>query len=481
MNAKFAPPPSLYTVGKDGKIQYHFHPAQLAAWNSTKRQVAVFAGTQGGKTTFGPPWMLREIQTYGPGDYMIVGPTLRLLEKKTIPEFRRFFEKTMHLGEYRGIPSYEFTFNEEGSVRLFGEYDELNPTRVMFGYADNPDSLESATAKGIWCDESGQDKFREGSLDALFRRGSIYEARILHTTTLYNFGWLKRRIYDPWKASNLIASPVIRFDKEGETLYYQLEKRDHPDIDIIRFESVLNPAFTLREFRRAKRDLPPWKFGLFYEGRFTRPAGQIYDCFDETVHVIKRFTIPDQWERYLGLDFGGTNTGGVFLARDPNTDTYYVYRTYHSGNRTSAEHVEQLLRNSSTKPVAYGGAPSENQWRSEFSAAGLPVARPLFQGADSVEVGIAKVYSALSENKLKIFSDCTGLIDEFISYSHELDDNNEPTNVIADKHNYHLLDALRYIMGGWIRRSISDIKVPPIQLLYGSQKDVRFSIDPLSR
>jgi hypothetical protein len=55
----------------DGAMKVRMHPGQLRAWDSKKRFVAVLAGAQGGKTSFGPPWLLREIMMRGPGDYMI--------------------------------------------------------------------------------------------------------------------------------------------------------------------------------------------------------------------------------------------------------------------------------------------------------------------------------------------------------------------------------------------------------------------------
>ena len=49
-------------------LRYRFHRGQWQAWQAKRRQVVVLAGTQGGKTTFGPAWLEREIQQRGPGD-----------------------------------------------------------------------------------------------------------------------------------------------------------------------------------------------------------------------------------------------------------------------------------------------------------------------------------------------------------------------------------------------------------------------------
>jgi len=80
-------------------MRYYFHKGQKRAWLSKKRFVTVLAGTQGGKTVFGPHWLLREIQWRGPGDYMIVTPTYPLLELKALPTFRNLFETILDLGE----------------------------------------------------------------------------------------------------------------------------------------------------------------------------------------------------------------------------------------------------------------------------------------------------------------------------------------------------------------------------------------------
>jgi hypothetical protein len=93
-------------------------------------------------------------------------------------------------------------------------------------------------------------------------------------------------------------------------------------------------------------------------------------------------------------------------------------------------------------PKCYGGAGSEDQWRTEFTKAGLPVKEPPIK---EVEAGINRVYAMLKTGKLVIMDCCRGLLDEIGSYSRKLDDKDEPTEEIEDKNTYHRLDGLRYI------------------------------------
>ena len=72
--------------------------------------------------------------------------------------------------------------------------------------------------------------------------------------------------------------------------------------------------------------------------------------------------------------------------------------------------------------MAVGGAKSEQHWREEFCAAGLPVQEPEIldsstqaRNSSSVEVGISRVYSAINAGKIKFFEDLHGLLDEIES------------------------------------------------------------------
>lgn len=409
-----------------GKLQLNFHRGQWQAWESERRFVVVLAGTQGGKTSFGPHWLYREIQKCGAGDYMVVTPTFQLLELKALPELVKLFETILRLGRYVASPVRKFVFSEDGEIRTFGSKQDA-PTTIYFGYAADPESLESATVKAAWLDEAGQKKFKLGSWEAVLRRLSLSIGRVLLTTTPYDLGWLKQKLWDRWKAKD-------------------------EDIEIVRFDSTENPNFPKSEFERARRDLPQWKFDLFYRAIFTRPAGLIYDSFNEELYKVPRFTIPNRWKRYLGLDFGGVNTAGLFYAEEPDTPNLYLYREYKAGGRTAEEHAAALLNGEPSVPTCVGGSHSEGQWRREFKAGGLPVREPAVK---EVEIGIDRVYGAHKRGEIYVFDDLNGYLEEKLTYARELDQNGEPTEKIEDKQAFHYMDAERYIVG-WLKRIVKD-------------------------
>jgi len=420
-------------------LKFRFHKYQWQAMKARERFILLLGGTQSGKTSFGPIWLHREIRLRGAGDYLAVAPTYPLMQKKMLPEFLKFFSDTLGLGEYNKSDKI-YTVSKAGEIALFGK-EQDNKTIIYFGHAQDPDALESATGMAAWLDECGQKKFKLTSFEAIMRRLSLHIGRILMTTTPYNLGWLKQKFWDVWKAGQAVAR----------------------SIRVISFPSIANPSFPQQEYDRARDELPRWKFDMFYRAIFTRPAGMIYDCFDDAIHKVARFVIPEHWERFIGLDFGGVNTAGVFIAKEPAAlARYYIYREYHAGSRTAAQHAAALIDGEPYTPVAYGGSGSEGQWRDEFGAAGLGIGKPR---VSDVEVGINRVYGAFKRNELFIMDDLPELADELMSYSRELDDMGQPTEKIADKSTYHMLDGLRYIgsylfsnTGGW-----SDFTPEPIK------------------
>lgn len=417
----------FYIDGND--LIYDFHPGQWEAWDALERFILVLAGTQGGKTSWGPAWLHREIENMGPGDYMVVAPTYKLMSLKALPEFLKLFKIMLGLGDYKKSENV-FYVSKRGEVALWGEEQEQG-TRILFGYATDPDSLESATAKAAWLDEAGQDKFKLSSYEAILRRLSLAQGRVLITTTPYNLGWLKQLLFD------------VQYSRD--------------DIRVVRFDSTENPSFPKEEMERARRDLPPWKFNMFYRALFTRPAGMIFDCFDESIHRIPAMSIPPKWRHYMGQDYGGVNTAAVYLAKEPGVGGRYIlYKEYLAGGRTAKEHKEAMLLGESAMFTVYGGAKSEDQWRSEFSAAGLYVGTPPIS---DVEVGIDRVYGALKNGQLLISEDCPQVLDQLARYARELDDMGQPTKKIAQKETFHLIDALRYI-GCAIWKELKDSPIP---------------------
>jgi hypothetical protein len=294
--------------------------------------------------------------------------------------------------------------------------------RIILRSADAPGGLESASALAAWFDEAGQDNVGLVAYEAILRRLAFNQGRLLITTTPYNLGWLKTEIFDRWEAGD-------------------------PDIDVIQFDSRVNPAFPDAEYERLKRILPRWKFDMFHRGLFTRPVGLVYDCYDGK--TVEHFTPPGRWPRIIGLDPGGAHTALVWLAHDQDNDKLHVYDVSLRGGLTTKGHCQRLRRQLAEERAGdwtvYGGAPSEEQIRRDWAAEGVPVLLPEVTG---VQAQIDRVYAAFAEDRLVIHDNNKGLMDELARYRYAMDRTGTILDTIADKSLFHRLDALRYAVSG---------------------------------
>lgn len=412
---------NLWRIERGGKLHLALHAAQAQAWDSPRRFTFFIAGSQAGKTSFGPWWLRREILLRGAGDYLAVTASYDLFKLKFLPEIRTVFEHVLRIGRYwAGDKVLELADPASGKF-LAKRADDPMWGRIILRSASAAGGLESSTAKAALLDECGQDEFELIAWEAVLRRLALNRGRVLGTTTPYNLGWLKTEVFDRWRKGD-------------------------PDYRVVQAESIVNPAFPREEFERAKRTMQTWKFLMFYGGQFSRPAGLIYGDYSDEVggHMVPDFAIPVEWPRYVGMDYGGVNTCLVWLAEDVNTAAFYLYREYLKGGMTTPEHAGEAKTHLATERVIrwVGGSASEGQPRRDWGAAGITVLEPPIT---DVESGIDRVTQLLKEHRLFIFESCAGVRDELGTYSRVLDENGQPTEKIKNKERYHHLDGLRYI------------------------------------
>lgn len=379
-------------------------------------------------TSFGPPWLWREMMWRGAGDYIACTSSYDLFKLKMLPEIRGFFEHTLSIGRYwAGDKILEIADPETGQFKA-RRADDPMWARLILRSASAPGGLESATAKGAWLDEAGQDEFTVDAFEAITRRLTLHQGRMLITTTPYNLGWLKQQI----------------IDKNGQD-----------GIEIINFASDMNPSFPKEELDRQRSIMPEWKFNMFHLAKLTRPPGMIYNDFvdkyrEQGGHKVEEFTLPIEWPRFVGVDPGAVNTAKIWMAHDTINDLYYVYRESLEGGKSTAEHAtgarDLAAENRENVVMYFVGQRAETQQRMDWQAAGVyNVSEPPFH---DVESGIDKIITLLKQHRIFFFDTCVGLLDEIGRYSRKLNAASEVTEEILNKETFHRLDALRYDVAG---------------------------------
>lgn len=420
------------------KLHVGLHAGQQRAHACPARIVLLLTGHQAGKTCYEPIWQLREIERRGDGDHFASSATYDLLDLKMLPQYRALFRDEL---------GWEYRASRKTLTSPNGR------KRIIFRSADAPAGLESATILSAVLDEWGQPQIGVEEYEAIRRRASIYQARILVGTTPYCMGWLKVEIHDRAVGGD-------------------------PSYGLVSFTSTENPWFPRGEYEQRKREMPAWRFAMFYDGVFTKPAGLIYTDFEdgyatfepvvlngqqmpgpgryvEGGNLVRAFTIPHWWLRDLGVDFGPVNTGILWSAEDPVTRNLYAYRESLGELRTGPEHARSILEYGEPIRRALGGSGSESDARQEWSEAGVGVEEP---PVGEVEAGIDRATVPIKSRRFFVFDTLVKLRAQFGTYSRELDAAGEPTAKIAEKERFHLMDAYRYLASGWPLAKLPEAK-----------------------
>jgi len=367
----------------------------------------------GGKTILGMLALAQRMDFYFQRDgkrygYGVAEPTFQMLEKIIIESADPDRPSLIDFLSAQGYaPSY----------KAFSKIITTNRGKIYLGSADKPNTLQGPALIWYWLDEAGM-----MALDAYWtalQRVAFYDGQVMLTTTPYNRGWLLSEVWN---------------------------KRFGPDINAHRWRSIDNPAFPKESYERMKNMMAKHRHAMMFDASFERPEGMIYNAFDDEHDIIEPFSIPKSWPRYVGMDFGPVHTVALWIAQEPSKKNprRYLYREYLRGGLTTPEHAKVLLKLSKGERIAkiVGGAPSEDQWRRDLRAAGWHCERPPVK---EVEVGIDRVITLHKTRNYKVFNTCKRYISEKADYHRKLDANQQVTDVIENKEQYHNMDAERYV------------------------------------
>lgn len=379
-------------------------PYQAAALQSTRRIVALISGTGAGKTWSGAirlgTWAL---QPHHPGAiYYAVGPTRSQLKSFLWYELLSFLSR---IGLREGV---DYEQNRTDLILTF----RRSGVRIMGKTAEAPDTLQSGHICGAVLDEAGL--YEKQVWHVLLQRVSMYAGQLFVPTTPYNWGWLKTEVYDK----------AIAGDEK---------------IELITVDSLENPFFDEASYYEAKARMPGWRFDMFFRGRFTKPAGLVYETWQSA-------PVPDwgsHWRRWAGVDYGFTNaTAGCLFAVSPVDFKIYMLDCFKESKLTLAEISSRLQ---AWNCPCYLD-PSASGIAEELRGKGCDIRA----AQNDVIAGIMYVDDLFRSGRVVIGKcrDYAKFEDELNSYSWATDANGEPVEKVS-KVNDHLMDAMRYglVMG----------------------------------
>ena len=188
--------------------------------------------------------------------------------------------------------------------------------------------------------------------------------------------------------------------------------------------------------------------------------GMFFPEFKRRIHVIEPFEIPDNWNRYIAMDYGLDMFAVLFVAIDTKGKAY-VYNEIHKNNLIVSE-ARQVLKSYMRKArYKYIYAPPDLWNRNRDT--GKSTAELFYEGGiDLAKASNNRIAGWLNvkewlkvrkvrneqtgeiyeDSDLKIFNNCINLIKYLPQLQH---DEKEPNDVATEPNEQtHITDALRY-------------------------------------
>jgi len=242
-------------------------------------------------------------------------------------------------------------------------------------------------------------------------------------------------------------------------LFIDREYRSGEDKDDYVFipSTVYDNEFIMKnnpEYIKTLQSLPPIRRRAMLEGDWDAFEGQFFPEFDNDIHIVSPFEIPQDWIRFSAFDYGLDMTACLWFCYPPDRSCIYVYREFCKPDLIVSEAARSIASLSQGERIRYYSAsPDLAGRRQESGCSGFDImARAGLGGIVSANNdrinGWRRVREYLKpqegsrEVKMKIFSTCTCLIR---SLPRLIFDKTRTEDASTHPHEFtHAPDALRY-------------------------------------
>ncbi len=282
------------------------------------------------------------------------------------------------------------------------------------------------------------------------RGANTYPKRIKSSTNPGGVGhaWVKERFIDIGEP-NVIHNCKLETGEEVTRIFIPSLVTDN------KFMLEYDPDYIKRLDALPEKERKALKYGDWdiYDGMF-------FPEFKRSIHVVEPFKIPDNWNRYIAMDYGLDMFAVLFVAIDTKGKAY-VYNEIHKPNLIVSEAVQTLKSYMRQNKYKYIYAPPDLWNRNRDT--GKSTAELFWEGGvDLTKASNNRIAGWLNvkewlrvkkvrheqtgelyeDSDLKIFSNCLNLIKYLPQLQH---DEKEPNDVATEPHEpTHITDALRY-------------------------------------
>ena len=212
------------------------------------------------------------------------------------------------------------------------------------------------------------------------------------------------------------------------------------------------------DYERNLHTLPEKYLKAWLYGDWNIFVGQYFTMWRRDVHVLRPFKIPDEWDRFVCMDYGRDMFACYFVALD-GAGKAYVYKEIYKAELMASEAAE-LLKSAIDEDVRYFYAPPD-LWNTNnhsgrstadiFREHGITLFRVNNERTQGW-LDMAEWLRVLPDDdgkpsaRLRVFENCTNLIRTIPALQF---DPKKPNDVANEPHELtHAPDAIRYFCAG---------------------------------
>lgn len=387
-------------------INLTLHHKQGLAYKSEARETLACSGIQGGKTTIGSLWSLKQSSLWlGDEHAAIIGaPTYKILQQSTLPTFLKWAQGA---GIYSG-QRQEFRFHTGLMVYIRTSTD-----------AESVEGIQNV--RWAWLDEAG--KCKRAFYINVQGRCARTAAPMFLTTTPYAMNWPHSEIIVPCKDGT------------------------RKDVAYFEWLSIDNPSFPREEYERQRQLLDPRTFRRKYMGIHERMEGLVYELTGN--NRIQSFDLPRGTRFFASVDWGHSE-GHEFalLVRACTLDGFrYTVDEFKAVGLDPNQQVKVCQSKKALWGIElFGCDPSRPDMISLLNKSGCK-GIGFHEGNENhkqVIAGITLHTALVRSNKYAVFEDkCPKLLDEYETYHWPEFKEESPTKELPVKIDDDLMDCER--------------------------------------
>ena len=219
----------------------------------------------------------------------------------------------------------------DGTVRWFGgsgkdpaafRYD--NGSTILVAGGDRPEKFLSAELDRIFVDEAVEISLdlHETLISRLRGQAKTYHQILLTTNPSHPSHWIKRR------------------SDAGTMRMITSTHRDNPHY-VNRDGSYTEAG---AEYMAKLDALTGARRLRLRDGLWVASEGVVFEGWDDSVHMIDRFQVPNSWTRYWSIDLGYTNPFCWQDWREDPDGRLYLVREIYMTKRLAEDHARQILK-----------------------------------------------------------------------------------------------------------------------------------------